>query len=100
MDLLDDCETGFFVRCPAELQDHGKALFSNRLTNTERQRLTSKHTLDRSNMCLQTPVLMNREISVLFESKEDRLGLLMGIDGVVYSSELLSSTGSQRNLKG
>lgn len=71
-------------------------------TNSQTQKAnTSKHILDRNNMCLQTPVLMTREIVMsFFGSKQDRLGLLFGIDGVVYSSELLSSTGSQRNLKG
>lgn len=102
MDLLDDSESGFFfcvcVCCPAELQDHGKALFWNKHRTPTVYLQYSLHTKKH----LFTDYRPNYQggNSVFFGSKQERLGLLFGTNAVVNSTELLSSPGSQRNVKG
>lgn len=71
-------------------------------TNSHQQ-LTFRHSLQmkKKKNCLLTTGLIIRKVIVSFlGSKQERLVLLFGINPVVNSSELLSSPGSQRNLKG
>lgn len=96
--ILNQAFFFFFLHCPAELQDHGKALFWNKHRTPTVYLQYSLHTKKH----LFTDYRPNYwgGNSVFFGSKQERLGLLFGTNAVVNSTELLSSPGSQRNVKG
>lgn len=100
MDLLDDSESGFFF-CAAPQNSRTMGKLSSE-TNTEHQQFTFRHSLHREKKHLFTDYRPNYRggNSVFFGSRQERLGLLFGTNAVVDSGELLSSPGSQRNVKG